>query len=80
MSKVPCDDGCMEKKKAKKRVILEPRLEEIAGHLGIFDRLMLADDMERWVRQLRVSAKAMASKPWIRKHLPRLASKLRKLN
>ncbi len=57
-----------------KRVLLEPELEANAGHLGAFDRLLLARDFERWARQLRVTARAMQSRPSTRRaRPPRLA-------
>jgi hypothetical protein len=41
----------------KNRVGLEPELEEIAGEWGPLYRLEMADKMERWIRQLRISAR-----------------------
>jgi hypothetical protein len=46
-----------------KKVTLEPELEAIAGSLGIFDRLMMAQKMARWVHQLRISALILAQPP-----------------
>lgn len=39
------------------RVKLEPELEQMAADWGPIYRLEVADKMERWVRQLRVSAR-----------------------
>jgi hypothetical protein len=39
-----------------KRVVLEPELEAIAGHLSAYDRIFMAAILERWARQLEVSA------------------------
>jgi len=50
-------------KQPRKRVLLEPELEVIAGRLSPFDRLALAAKLERWVRQLRVSSQALQARP-----------------
>lgn len=39
------------------RVTLEPELEAMAASWGPIHRLEMADKMERWIRQLRVSAR-----------------------
>lgn len=39
---------------------MEAELEAAAGHLGAFDRLMLARKLYRWQRQLRVTARILA--------------------
>lgn len=77
MSNRVCEARCRMK---KKRVILEPELELVAGHLDVFDRLVLAEKLERFVRQLRVSAKAMSQQPWKRQRPPRIGSHLAALN
>jgi hypothetical protein len=41
----------------KNRVRLEPELERMAAQWGPLYRLEMADKMERWIRQLRVSAR-----------------------
>lgn len=43
----------------KKRVVLEPELEEMAGDWGPIKRLDMAVVFERWARQLKVSALIM---------------------
>jgi hypothetical protein len=58
-----------------KKVILEPELEAVAGELSVFDRLMLAEKLERWPRQLRVSAKVLSKQPWQRRSIPRLSTR-----
>lgn len=57
----------------RKRITLEPELEALAGHLGAADRLLLARKLTRWVRQLRVSARALLPRgPQGPRRLPRL--------
>jgi len=51
------------KKETRKRIILEPELEKLAGHLSAADRLLMAARLSRWVRQLQVSARAMLPRP-----------------
>jgi hypothetical protein len=41
----------------KTRVTLEPELEQIAALWGPLHRLEMAAKLERWARQLRVSAR-----------------------
>ena len=43
----------------RNRVTLEPELEEIALLWGANKRLVVAAKLERWARQLKVSAKIM---------------------
>lgn len=45
--------------KNKRRVILEPALEEVAGNLSAHERVMLAKKYYRWAIQLFVSARVM---------------------
>jgi len=40
-------------------IILEPALEELAGHLTAHDRVMLAKKFYRWSRQLYISARIL---------------------
>lgn len=70
----------MKPKRVPKQVILEPELEAIAGELGVFDRLMMAEKMERWVRQLRISARILAKPPVKRRRPPRLTARQAALN
>lgn len=70
----------MKPKWVKKPVILEPELEAIAGELGVFDRLQMAEKMERWVRQLRISARMLAKPNARRRRPPRLTGKQAALN
>jgi len=51
------------KRETRKRIILEPELEKLAGHLSAADRLLMAARLSRWVRQLQVSARAMLPRP-----------------
>lgn len=51
------------KKETRKRVVLEPELEAIAGALSPFDRLWLAKKLRRWIRQLEVSARVLSAPP-----------------
>jgi hypothetical protein len=39
-----------------KRIVLEPELEEIANSLNAAQRRALASKLERWAKELRVSA------------------------
>ena len=64
----------------KKRIILEPELEKIAGDYGVFDRLWMAEKLERWIRQLRVSARAMAHPSAKRRKVKRVALRVARLN
>ena len=66
--------------KLKKVIILEPELEAIAGELGVFDRLMMAVKLERWARQLRVSARVLAKPRAKRRRPPYLTQKQARLN
>jgi len=66
--------------KTRKRVILEPELEALAGELGAFDRLMMARKLARWAQQLRVSARMLSQPASKRQRLPRLTDKQAKLN
>lgn len=70
----------MKSKRVTKRVILEPELEAIAGELGVFDRLLMAEKMERWVRQLRISARMLAKPSARRLRPPRLTGRQAALN
>ena len=65
----------------KKRVKLEPELEEIAAFWGPVHDLAMAAKFERWVRQLRMRAKITLSdrnrskrKPELRFVAPRKAA------
>lgn len=49
----------MEKPKIRLRVTLEPELEQMAILWTPIKRLDMARAMERWARQLRVSARIM---------------------
>jgi len=40
----------------RKRIVLEPELEEIAKELNASRRRALAGKLERWAKELRVSA------------------------
>jgi len=43
----------------KQAIVLEPDLEEIAGHLTAHERAMLAKKLFRWSKQLYVSVRIM---------------------
>lgn len=49
-------DPACETARMKTRVTLEPELEEEAALLTPTQRILLAKKLERWARQLRVSA------------------------
>jgi hypothetical protein len=66
--------------KKRKRITLEPELEAAAGHLGAFDRLMLARKLRRWVHQLEFSARILALPPSKRTRPPRLTANRAKWN
>ena len=64
----------MWRMKPRKRVVMEPELEALAGHLGACDRLLMAEKLGRWRRQLRVTARMLLGPPTNAKprRLPRL--------
>ena len=76
MSYTPCEAVGM----TKKRITLEPELEALAGGLGVFDRLLLAEKFARWERQLRISATILARPTSKRQRPPRLRGKRLQLN
>ncbi len=43
----------------RKRIILEPELEALAGHLDAFGRQVLAAKLRRWARELVVTARML---------------------
>jgi hypothetical protein len=43
----------------KRSIILEPALEELAGHLTAHERVMLAKKFFRWSKQLYVSVRIL---------------------
>ena len=63
-------------------IILEPDLEELAGHLTPHERVMLAKKFFRWSRQLYVSVKILRrnSGPRPKPTLRPLPQKLLRLN
>lgn len=66
----------------RRRVVLEPELEEMAALWLPAKRFEMAQKMERWARQLRVSARILSQTyAQARKRgLPRLPLKKAKLN
>ena len=69
------------KKETRKRVMLEPVLEAIAGELDAAGRMRLAviyaeraARLGRWARELRVSSLALRPAPPRRRRLPQLSS------
>ena len=50
----------------KKRVMLEPELEAIAGRLLPCERIWMAKRFERWAHELRVTAAVLAGPPSVR--------------
>lgn len=55
------------------RVRMEPELEKIAGHLGPVQRFEMANQLERWIHQLRVSGRILSQpQPLPRPKLRRL--------
>ena len=56
------------KEKVIVRVVLEPELEELAGHLSPDERDRLARRFYRWSKELWASAQAIRARP-----LPRVA-------
>ena len=63
-------------------IMLEPDLEELAGHLTPHERMMLAKKFFRWSRQLYVSVKILRrnSGPRPKPSLRRLPQRLLRLN
>ena len=61
--------------KQRKRIILEPDLEALAGHLSGEDRLKLAREMRGWLRELECTGYILIAarnrSPWKRARLPR---------
>lgn len=65
----------------RRKVLLEPELEEIAAPWGPLHRLEVAAKFERWARQLRISARITLRdrslpkpKPVLRRIAPRKAA------
>ena len=56
MSQVPCNPWGVKTKKKHCPVTLEPELEEEASLMTAVQRREFARKLERWARQLRVSA------------------------
>lgn len=63
-------------------IILEPDLEEVAGHLNAHERVMLAKKFFRWSKQLYVSVRILRRNagPKPRPTLKRLPQRLLGLN
>ena len=63
-------------------IVLEPDLEEIAGHLTAHERIMLAKKFYRWSKQLYVSGRILRrnSEPQPKPALRRLPDRLLRMN
>lgn len=79
---LPRRAGCkVMKMETRKRVVLEPELERMAGAFTWRERLFLAAKFERWARQLRVSARILnPPKSSRRARLPFVSAARRRLN